>query len=108
MLNPCLADCLKEVPGCCVQILELPPEIDFADYSSVTTRGNVIAIASQEDSRMWLGRLNVEETKISSKKAHSTVVLEEPEKLEVMPGTSLARVGGDLGQRRTLYAYEIQ
>ncbi|KAL8270221.1 hypothetical protein Esti_005842 [Eimeria stiedai] len=68
-----------------IKVLELPSEIEFADYSSVTTRGNSIAIASQEDSRMWLGRLNLKEIHSTSSKAPS-VVLENPEQLQVLPG----------------------
>ncbi|KAL8431945.1 hypothetical protein Efla_002782 [Eimeria flavescens] len=68
-----------------LRVLELPSEIEFSDYSSVTTRGSLIAIASQEDSRLWLGRLNLTETTRNDGKP-PTVVLEDPAQLEVLPG----------------------
>ncbi|XP_026193556.1 uncharacterized protein LOC34620013 [Cyclospora cayetanensis] len=67
-----------------LKVLELPSEISFPDYSAVTTRGNRIAIASQEGSTLWIGKINQEE--VTDDKGQRSVVLSSPEELEVLPG----------------------
>lgn len=37
--------------------IKLPRSVKFADYSAVAIRGDRIAVTSQEDSRVWIGRL---------------------------------------------------
>ncbi len=37
--------------------IKLPESLKFKDYSGLDVRGNVIAVTSQEDSRLWIGRL---------------------------------------------------
>ena len=70
-------------------MLSLPNEVYFSDYSSVTVRGNSIAIASQEDSRIWLGRLSLKDAEIrKDARGHPTTsVLNNPSDLEVLPGS---------------------
>lgn len=37
--------------------IKLPRKVKFADYSAVAVRGDQIVVISQEDSRLWIGRL---------------------------------------------------
>ncbi|CBZ55862.1 conserved hypothetical protein [Neospora caninum Liverpool] len=46
-----------------VKILHLPREIAFTDYSSIAIRGNHVAITSQEDAVVWVGKFNMPEDK---------------------------------------------
>jgi len=47
-----------------VERIKLPPNLDFEDYSAVALRGDRIAVVSQESSRLWIGRLRVDDWKI--------------------------------------------
>lgn len=40
-----------------VAMIKLPRSVDFEDYSAVALRGDRIAVISQMDSRLWIGRL---------------------------------------------------
>jgi hypothetical protein len=37
--------------------IKLPRSVKFADYSAVAVRGDRVVVISQEDSRLWIGRL---------------------------------------------------
>ena len=92
-LHACMNIWLHACMHACMQVLELPSEVHFADYSAVAVRGNLIVITSQEDSRLWLGRLNTEEqpqtkTEKDSSKAPPTII-KDPMQLQVLPGKSM-------------------
>jgi hypothetical protein len=38
--------------------IELPPSVEFADYSGISVTGDRIAVVSQESSALWVGRLH--------------------------------------------------
>ena len=40
-----------------VDRINLPRKVDFEDYSGLDIRGNKIAVTSQEDSKLWIGKL---------------------------------------------------
>jgi len=48
-------DCLWQTE----QTIRLPSSVNFQDYSSVALRGNRIAIASQQQSKIWIGHLDL-------------------------------------------------
>jgi hypothetical protein len=41
-----------------VKVVKIPKSADFMDYSGIATRGNKIAITSQEDSAAWIGEFD--------------------------------------------------
>eukprot|EP00922_Rhytidocystis_sp_ex-Travisia-forbesii_P054006 GHVS01080134.1.p1 GENE.GHVS01080134.1~~GHVS01080134.1.p1 ORF type:complete len:150 (+),score=23.39 GHVS01080134.1:49-498(+) len=62
-----------------VKVLQLPTEIAFDDYSSVARLGTAIAITSQEESMLWIGRLNLNQ---------DDFLIDDADKLQVLPGGS--------------------
>ncbi|PHJ22568.1 hypothetical protein CSUI_003589 [Cystoisospora suis] len=78
-----------------LKVLRLPREINFTDYSSIAVRGNRLAITSQVDSVVWIGRFNAPE-EIPEKRETGTgegpdkhkpkMLLENPTDLEVLSG----------------------
>ena len=42
-----------------IDTISLPSSVDFQDYSGMDVDGNVIAIVSQEESKLWIGKLAV-------------------------------------------------
>jgi hypothetical protein len=48
-------DCVYETQ----QVINLPKSVNFVDYSSIARRGDKIAIASQESSRLWVGKIDL-------------------------------------------------
>ncbi len=50
-----------------VAIIKLPGHVDFQDYAGMALRGDRIAVVSQESSRLWIGRLNRREWRITGK-----------------------------------------
>ncbi|KAK9172741.1 Uncharacterized protein cmbei_5003980 [Cryptosporidium meleagridis] len=41
-----------------IRMINIPKEANFQDYSSIDTRGNKVAITSQEDSSIWIGEID--------------------------------------------------
>lgn len=77
------------------QILRLPREIGFTDYSSIAVRGNRLAITSQEDSVVWIGRFNAPEETPEKREAGTgegpdkhkrKMLVDNPLDLEVLAG----------------------
>ncbi|KAF4638415.1 hypothetical protein TGRH88_060230 [Toxoplasma gondii] len=78
-----------------VRVLHLPREVAFTDYSSIAVRGSHLAITSQEDSVVWLGKFNMPEDKPNHSDGGTGVeasvdapkmLLTDPAALEVVPG----------------------
>ncbi|KEP65452.1 UNVERIFIED_CONTAM: hypothetical protein HHA_245610 [Hammondia hammondi] len=78
-----------------VRVLHLPREVAFTDYSSIAVRGSHVAITSQEDSVVWLGKFNMPEDKPNHSDGGTGVeatvdapkmLLTDPAALEVVPG----------------------
>jgi hypothetical protein len=42
------------------RVIELPREVSFRDYSAIALRGSRVAIASQENAAVWVGKLDIE------------------------------------------------
>lgn len=40
-----------------LKTIKIPPEVTFQDYSAATLYGDALAITSQEDSKLWIGRI---------------------------------------------------
>ncbi|KIZ05261.1 hypothetical protein MNEG_2696 [Monoraphidium neglectum] len=54
----------KNSSGCAwdvVKIVDIPPSANFMDYSGIDFRGDRVAITSQEDSAVWVGRFDFHE-----------------------------------------------
>jgi len=51
------------------KVIHLPSEISFAEYSSIALRGNRVAIASRESSRVWIGQINFDKLELATKGA---------------------------------------
>jgi hypothetical protein len=47
--------------------IKLPRALDFEDYSAVALRGNRIAVVSQMNSRLWIGRLRTRDWTVTGK-----------------------------------------
>jgi len=49
------------------KVIHMPSEISFVDYSTIALRGNRVAIASQESSKVWIGHINFDTLELVTK-----------------------------------------
>lgn len=50
-----------------VALIELPPHLDFKDFSALSLRGDRLAVVSQKSCRLWIGRMRLDDWTVAGK-----------------------------------------